>query len=265
MNRIDKIFRQLKEKNRKAFIVYITAGDPDLEDTLKLVLEMEKRGVTHIELGIPYSDPVADGPVNQDAAARALKNRVSIEDVCGLVRKIREKSEIPIILFTYLNPVFNLGFERFARLSADSGVDGALILDFPPEESEEFKSFMSAQNIRTIFIIAPTTRKERMKYIAKNCTGFVYYVSRMGVTGDKNEVDTNTSEAVKLIKSCTDLPVCVGFCISTPEHVRNVASVSDGVIVGSAIVRRIGRWAGEPDYIQRVGDFVGELIKPILR
>jgi tryptophan synthase alpha chain len=260
---IETRFAELHGQQRKAFVAYITAGDPSLDATVKLVREFEERGVDIIELGVPFSDPVADGPVNQEAAMRALKNNVNIGQILDAVREIRRGSNIPIIFFTYYNTVLSYGLERFVNDAADSGLNGALVLDLPPEEAGEYKKLMDQKNLDTIFLISPTTPEERIEIIAQNATGFIYYVSQMGVTGERDCVAEDIPAKIQAIRSHTILPVVVGFGISTPEQVRIVADVADGVVVGSSIVKKIGELSDTPGFEKEVGRFVGTLTQAL--
>lgn len=260
MNRIDQRFSDLKAKRQPAFIPYITAGDPTLDATARLVIELEKAGADIIEFGVPFSDPVADGVVNQEAAQRALKNGVTLHDIVALVKRLRATTQIPLVLFTYFNPVLAYGLEAFARDAADAGVDGVLCVDLPPEEAVEYKRLLDAKGIATIFLIAPTSTPERVALIAKVSTGFVYYVSRTGVTGERDNIEVSVKERVGEIKRHASCPVAVGFGISTPEQAALVAQCADGVIVGSAIVRMIGQLGSSADMPARVGAFVKSLV-----
>ena len=261
MNRIDRRFQDLRARGLPAFIPYITAGDPTLEMTEQLVYEFEKAGVDLIEFGVPFSDPVADGVVNQEAAQRALKHNVSLRDIIGLVKKLRGQTQIPLALFTYYNPILAYGVPEFAADAADAGVDGVLCVDLPPEEAdEEYKHYLDEQGIATIFLIAPTSTPERIALIAKNCTGFVYYVSRTGVTGERDSIEASVQGMVAQIKAHTDVPVAVGFGISNPDQAAEVAQFADGVIVGSAIVRMIGQLGDTPQTAAQVGAFVKSLV-----
>ncbi len=259
MNRIEQRFKELAERGETAFIPYITAGDPTLERTAELVFELEKAGADVIEFGVPFSDPVADGIVNQEAAQRALKNNVSLHDIVALIKRLREKTQIPLVLFTYFNPVLAYGLESLAADAADAGVDGVLCVDLPPEEAGEYKRLLDAKGIGTIFLIAPTSTAERVKLIAEKSSGFVYYVSRTGVTGERVEIAASVSSMVEQIKSCTSTPVAVGFGISTAEQAAEVAGYADGVIVGSAIVRMIGELGDSDGMPASVGSFVKKL------
>lgn len=259
MNRIDKRFRELSSRGETAFIPYITAGDPTLEVTGRIVLELEKAGADIIEFGIPFSDPIADGVVNQEAALRALKNNVSLRDVVGLVKKLRASTQVPIVLFTYYNPVLAYGTESFAQDCRDAGVDGVLCVDLPPGEDPEYKRSMDGNGIATVCLVAPTSPPERVALVAAESTGFIYYVSRTGVTGEREKMAGTVQGMVEQIKKATDKPVAVGFGISTPEQAAEVGRYADGVVVGSAIVRRIGA-LGESE---RTPGEAGAFVKPL--
>ena len=263
MSRISEKFSVLRQKGQTGFIAYISAGDPDLETTKKLVLDFEKRGVDIVEFGVPFSDPLADGPVNQEAAQRALKHNVSLGDVLRTVGELREETEMPIVLFTYFNPVFRYGLERFVAHTGKMGVDGVLLLDVPPEESGDYKGLMDAREVDTVFLVSPTSTDQRIKLISEYTTGFVYYVSRTGVTGEKDSLEASVRPMVNRIRKHTDQPIAVGFGISNPEHVREVAGYADAVVVGSAIVRRIGAGTDDPSLVEKVGAFVGTLTAPL--
>jgi len=260
MNRIEQRFHELSERGQKAFIPFITAGDPTLDLTGSLVLELERAGVDVIELGIPFSDPIADGPVNQEAALRALKHNVSLRNVIDLVRKLRESTQIPLVLFTYFNPIFAYGYEAFARDAKEAGVDGVLCVDLPPEESSHYKEQLDGCGIATIYLVAPTSTAERIELIAKESTGFIYYVSRTGVTGVRQNIEESVRDMVAKIREHTNKPVAVGFGISSPEQAGEVAGYADGVIVGSAIVRMVGQLGDSPDMPKQVGAFVKSLV-----
>jgi len=259
VSRIESRFAELRESNRKAFIAYITAGDPTLDDTVELAVELAEQGVDVLELGVPFSDPVADGPVNQEASMRALKNDVSVGRILGAVREIRKRSEIPIIFFAYYNTILAHGPARFVEDAAESGLDGALVLDLPPEEAAGYKELMDSRGLATVFLVSPITPEERIRMIARYATGFVYYVSRMGVTGERERIAEDIAEHVRVIRSHTDIPVVVGFGISGPEHVREAARFADGVGVGSSRVRRVKEYGGEPGFVGEVGRVVGTL------
>jgi tryptophan synthase alpha chain len=263
VTRISAAFKNLKRKGKKAFIAYICGGDPTLEATKELVFSLEKNGVDIIELGVPFSDPLADGVVNQRASERALKNNVSLADILHLTKEIRQKSEIPIVLFTYINPILRFGIPEFAKKAAESGVDGVLALDYPPEEWGNYKKTMDSAGIDTITLIAPTSTKERIKLITDLASGFIYYVSRTGVTGERESVQENVEPMVKKIKTFTDVPIAVGFGISTPEQVEQVSRFADGIVVGSAIVRRIEEYGNRSDLVGKVSEFTSQLTEPL--
>jgi tryptophan synthase alpha chain len=250
VNRLDRTFETLRSNNRKGFIPYICAGDPDLSATVELSLALAEAGADVVELGVPFSDPLADGIVNQLAAQRALASGASVRGVLNCVEQIRKQTQIPIVLYTYLNPVVQFGFERFHVEAASSGVDGLLLLDLPPEEEPEPNSASRLPHIR---LIAPTTSPERIGEIARNAQGFLYYVSREGVTGVQQNVAASLHERISLIRLKSDLPIAVGFGISTPEQAKAVVQHADAVVIGSAIVDIIansGRGA-----VNKVRDF----------
>jgi len=259
VNRIEQRFHDLAERNETAFIPFITAGDPTLAITGELVLEFEKAGADIIEFGVPYSDPLADGPVNQEAALRALKHRVRIADILALVKSLREKTQIPIMLFTYYNPVLAYGVERLAVDSKEAGVDGILCVDLPPEEAGAYEVAFGAQDLSTVFLLAPTSTDDRIDLVAKHSKGFLYYVSRTGTTGEQENIEESVAGMVAKIKTKTDAPVAVGFGISTPGQAREIAGYGDGVVVGSAIVPMIGELGDSPDTPAQVGAFVKSL------
>ncbi|GMU92997.1 MAG: tryptophan synthase alpha chain [Candidatus Hydrogenedentota bacterium] len=261
MNRIDARFKRLAERGQPAFIPYITAGDPTLETTREIVLELERAGADIIELGVPFSDPIADGVVNQEAAQRALKHHVTLRDVVGLVRTLRAETEIPLLLFTYYNPVLAYGVAALAEDCRNAGVDGVLCVDLPPGEDPDYKRCLDEKGIATVFLAAPTSTPDRLEIIAKNSTGFVYYVSRTGVTGERASMDQSVYAMVCEIRKHTTIPVAVGFGISSPAHAAEVAGYADGVIVGSAIVRVVGQCGESPDTARRVGEFVRPLVE----
>jgi tryptophan synthase alpha chain len=257
-NRIDEKFAQLRPRGERAFIAYIAAGDPTLDATKALALALEAAGTDILELGLPFSDPLADGIVNQLAAQRALAAGATTRRVLETVRAIRAESQIPIVLYMYLNPLFAFGFEEFHRAAAEAGVDGLLILDLPPDE-DGAETSGSRGDLKRIRLIAPTTPPERIGRIAAAAEGFIYYVSREGVTGERATVSETIGTHVAEIRRHTDLPIAVGFGISTPEQARQVAAAADGVVVGSAIVKRIAEYGNDPDLAGRIGEFVKPL------
>jgi tryptophan synthase alpha chain len=257
MGRIEQTFEALRARGRKAMIAYICAGDPDFEATRALALGLEKAGVDILELGVPFSDPLADGIVNQLASQRALEAGATPRGVLECVRKIRRDSQIPIVLYTYINPLLVLGFEGFHREAEEAGVDGLLILDLPPDE--DAPEFATVGNMRRIRLIAPTTPDDRIARITAKADGFIYYVSREGVTGEQASVSQSIAGRVAAIRRTTQLPVVVGFGVSNPDQAREVAGLADGVVVGSAIVKRIAQFAGRPEMPEMVADFVRPL------
>jgi tryptophan synthase alpha chain len=258
--RLDETFQRLRHPRRAAFVAYICAGDPDLRASLDVVLALESAGVDVIELGVPFSDPLADGIVNQMAAQRALEAGTTVAGVIDLVREIRRRSQIPIVLFTYLNPIYAYGFGRFHADAVAAGADGILLLDLPPDEEPLNRELTGGSGLKHIRLIAPTTPPERMREIARSSEGFVYYVSRTGVTGTGSTLSADIGAQVAIIKSATDVPVCVGFGISNAEQVACVARVADGVVVGSAIVRVIEEHGKSPDLAARIAEFVKPLV-----
>lgn len=259
-NRIDAIFERLKASSQRGFVAYVTAGDPSPEATPAVLRALERSGVDLIELGIPFSDPLADGPTIQAASGRALAAGMTVSGVLDLVRGFREKSEVPIVLFTYLNPIYVYGFEKFLGDAVSAGADGLLILDLPPDEAARNAELISAGGLSAIRLIAPTTPPQRMAQIAATARGFIYYVSREGVTGEQTSLSDSIASQVAEIRKHTELPVAVGFGISTPEQAAAVAAEADAVVVGSAIVRRIAEAAAAPDLDKRVENFVRPLV-----
>jgi tryptophan synthase alpha chain len=260
-NRIDKKFQELRAASKSGFIAYITAGDPSPAATVDLVLALEKCGVDIIELGIPFSDPLADGATIQAASGRAIAAGTTVAAVLESVRKIRASSQIPIVLFTYLNPIYVYGFDRFHADAAAAGADGLLILDLPPDEAARNAELAGTHGLLAIRLIAPTTPPARMELIAKSAQGFIYYVSREGVTGEQSSLSTGIAPQVAEIKKHTALPVAVGFGISTPEQAASVAREADAVVVGSAIVRRIGEHGGAPGLCEKISAFVEPMVR----
>ncbi|MDQ3623428.1 MAG: tryptophan synthase subunit alpha [Verrucomicrobiota bacterium] len=258
-NRIDQKFAQLRAAGRKALIVYIAAGDPDLAATRALALAFEQAGADLLELGIPFSDPLADGVVNQLAAARALAAGTTVRGVLDCIRGIRRDSQIPIVLYTYMNPIYRFGFEAFHRDAENAGVDGLLILDLPPDEDVRNAELSQNTGLKRIRLIAPTTPPARIAQLTRNASGFVYYVSREGVTGERADVAATLGENVAAIRATTALPIAIGFGISTAGQVREAARVADAVVVGSAIVKRIAEHGKSPDLVEKVAEFVRPL------
>ncbi len=258
---IGSIFASLKRDGKKAFIPYVTAGDPDLDTTIELVLELERSGSSIVELGIPFSDPLADGPTIQRASERALCHGYSLADYLAAVQRIRSRSRIPIVLFSYFNPIMQYGMERLACDARGAGVDGLLVTDMTPEEGTDYRACLEAQGIDPIFLVAPTSSPERIRKIVACTRGFVYIVSRTGVTGVRDLLSEAIQPTVRKVRDHTDLPVAVGFGISSPEHVRAVWEIAEGAVVGSAIVAEIERQSASGEVVQRVGDFCRWLIQ----
>lgn len=259
MNRIVEKFAARKQAGRKTFVVYIGAGDPNLEATRQLALAFDRAGVDVLELGVPFSDPLADGLVNQLAAQRGLESGTTPAGVLETIAAIRRESQIPVVLYIYFNLIHKLGLESFIRAAAAAGVDGLLVLDLPPEESENYETLMRAAGLCNIYLIAPTTPEARMELIARRAAGFIYYVSREGVTGMQSQVADTIAAMTQKIRAHTSLPIAIGFGVSTPEQARAVAGYGDGVVVGSAIVNQIAQHGAAPDLVERVADFVKNL------
>ena len=250
-NRIDNRFAQLGASKHKGFIPYICAGDPNLKRTVDLAFALEKAGADLLELGLPFSDPLADGIVNQLAAQRALNAGTTIRGVFDCVREVRRKSQIPIVLYSYLNPIFQFGADKFHREAESAGVDGLLILDLPPEEDID----LPKTNVLHIRLIAPTTPPDRIERIAKSAIGFIYYVSREGVTGARDSVASSLKEKIAELRGNSELPIAVGFGISNAKQAGEVAQHADAVVVGSAIVDLIARHGDKPEMIEKVTAF----------
>ncbi len=259
MNRIEERFARLKRVGKKGVIVYIGAGDPDLDATRRLALAFDQEGVDVLELGVPFSDPLADGLVNQLAAQRGLESGATPPKVLETVAAIRRQSQIPIVLYIYFNLIHRVGLERFVKDAANAGVDGLLVLDLPPEESGNYEALMRKAGLCPIYLVAPTTPDDRIKLIVQRGSGFIYYVSREGVTGMQAKVADNLASQVAKIRAHTDLPVAVGFGISSPAQAKTVASAADAVVVGSAVVNQIAQHGKSPDLVKRVGEFVKTL------
>ena len=240
-NRIDKKFESLAQAGKKAFIAFITAGDPSLKKTAELVRAFEHEGVDIIELGVPFSDPLADGPVIQAASIRALKKGTDLRQILNLVREIRQNSQIPILLMSYLNPILRMGIDVFSKEAKECGVDGLIVPDLPIEEGAEISEPLKKVNIQLVYLLAPTSTKDRVKEISKSSRGFVYYVSLTGVTGSRQELPKETQANILEAKKHTKIPVCVGFGISSPDQARAVSKSADGVIVGSVIIEQIDK------------------------
>ena len=250
MNRIDHTFQKSKKEGKTLFIAYIMAGDPSLAATEKLVPALEASGVDILELGVPFSDPIADGVVNQNAGMRALKSGTTLTEILNSVKKIRRVSQLPMVIFSYLNPILQYGVEAFAHDAAAAGIDGILTLDLPPEEAQSFVVPFKQAGLKTIFLISPTTPKERIKKISSLASGFIYYVSRLGVTGIQKNLAKGLSEKLREIKANCSLPIAVGFGVSQPHHVKQLSGRCDAIVVGSAIVKKIEEKGNVSQFVQ---------------
>jgi tryptophan synthase alpha chain len=260
IDRIAKLFSSCQKKERAAFVGYVCACDPDFETSLQVCRALIERGVDILELGVPFSDPLADGLTNQLAAQRALESGCRQDDVFRLVEEIRKFSEVPIVFYTYYNLVFSQGIEEYVARSLSAGVDGLLTLDLPPEEAEELVECCREKGMKNIFIIAPTTPEHRIPRIVESSSGFIYYVSRAGVTGERKDLAEDLDQRVATIKKYTDLPVVVGFGISTQEQAKSVGRVADGVVVGSALVNCIPENLGNTELmVEKIGSRAEEL------
>ena len=265
MSRIEAAFRTAKKEGRAAFIPYVTAGDPNLEATVDLVRSLARAGADVIELGIPFSDQMADGPTNQRAAERALAAGATLAGVLAAVEVVRQDLEIPIVLFTYANPVIRYGLARFADDASASGIDGVLFTDVPAEEMAPFEQEMSRTGLDLIMLVTPTSDKQRMKAAARFGGGFLYLVSHTGVTGARDDLDSELAANVRIARKASKLPVAVGFGISSPEQVARVAALADGVVVGSAIVSRIGALGACEELAAEIEEFSGSLARACKR
>lgn len=259
MSRITQRFASLREKGEKALIIYLTAGDPNLEVTRELILALDEAGVDCLEVGCPFSDPTADGPTIQAASQRALRNGTTLAGILEMIASVREVSEVPICLFGYYNPILSYGPGRFAARARKAGVDGILVVDLPPEEAEELRCHTDPLGLDFISLIAPTTGLERAKRIAEHATGFLYYISVTGVTGTKRPQIEEVARELAGLRELTDLPIVVGFGISTPEQAREIAPYADGIVVGSAIVKMIGELTGKGDLIDQVAQYARQM------
>jgi len=263
VNRIDERFSRLKKEGKKGLVIYIGAGDPDLESTRQLALGFDKAGVDVLELGVPFSDPLADGLVNQLAAQRGLESGTTPPKLLQTVAEIRKQSQIPIVFYIYFNLMHRYGLEKFIQDAAKAGVDGLLTLDLPPEESENYENLMAKSGLNVIYLVAPTTPEDRIELIVKRGTGFIYYVSREGVTGMQTKIADTIGDMTKKIRAHTNLPIAVGFGISNPEQAKAVAAHSEAIVVGSAVVNQIAKLGKSPEMVSRVSSFVSELAHAI--
>jgi tryptophan synthase alpha chain len=260
VSRIAESFARLKREGKRGFIPFITAGDPDLETTRALVVELARAGATAVELGVPFSDPVADGPTIQRASERALRHGFGVREMLDCVTTARRETEVPVVLFSYFNPLLQYGVARLAEDARAAGVDGVLVTDLVPEESGEFNAALGALGLDQIFLVAPTSSDKRLRMVAERASGFVYAVSRAGVTGARGESSAEAERLVAHVREATDLPVAVGFGVSTREQVAEVWGYADAAVVGSAIVAEIEKNADSPDLVRRVASFARSLI-----
>lgn len=263
MNRIDEKLKKLRRQKKKAFIAFIACGDPNLSITEKLALEFSRCGVDILELGVPFSDPLADGPTIQAASQRALKNKINLGDVFALVKDVRKKIELPIALLTYYNLIYHFGIKDFVQQASGAGVDGVIIPDLPVEEAGDLLKAAKRNKLAIIFLAAPTSDIQRLKRISSSASGFIYYVSLTGTTGARKKLPQELLKQVQRLKKITAKPVCVGFGVSRPQQAREIARVADGVIVGSAIIKAIEKNLGRKDLVPRVAKFVRTLREAI--
>jgi len=259
MNRIEAMFAEKARSGQRAFIPYITAGFPDLEHSERIIALLDEKGADLIEMGIPFSDPIADGPTIQRASSDALAAGTSVVKILDLVRRVRRRSEIPVLLFGAFNPFFHYGLQQIVTDARTAGADGFLVPDLPPEESGEFEAICREHDLPLIYLVAPTTPPDRREIIARRARGFIYYISLKGVTGERASLAADLEKEVTELRRHTTLPIAVGFGISRPEHVRQVAHFAEGIVVGSAIVKKIGELRGDPQWEEKLGDFVASL------
>lgn len=262
-SRLDATFAALRARRERALVAYFTAGDPSLAITRRLVGEAARRGADVIELGIPFSDPLADGPVIQRATQRALAAGVTLPRVLELVREMRGEVSAPLVFLAYYNPILAFGLKAFCRTSVEAGIDGVIVADLPPEEAGPLRSEAAAAGLDVIHLVAPTSTPERMRMIARASEGFVYMVSLTGVTGERAALAPDLTRQLRALRAVTTKPVCVGFGIGTPEQAALAGGAADGVIVGSAIVRLVEQHGGSPELLARVGDFIAGLKAPL--
>jgi tryptophan synthase alpha chain len=261
--RISQIFATRKAQNRKVFIAYLTGGDPTPQHTVSLVLALERGGADLIELGVPFSDPIADGPVIQRASDRALRAGANLPGLLENVREIRKHSQVPLLLFSYLNPLLRYGFERLAKDASEAGIDGVLLTDLSVEEALAPVEKLREQGLDTVFLAAPTSTDHRLRLVAEHSSGFVYLVSRTGVTGEQNSLSSAAAPLLERTRKLTDLPLAVGFGISTPAQVKEVAALADGVVVGSALVKCIEANGASPELAEKLESFTRSLTAPL--
>ena len=263
MSRIEEAFKKLRSNNRKALITYVTAGDPNITVSKKIIFQLIESGADIIELGVPFSDPTADGPAIQASSQRALKSGINLYDILDLVKVIREVSEVPIVLFGYYNPFFVFGPREITQRAKEAGVDGLLVVDLPYEAADELKSYTDHMGLDYIFLLAPTSDNNRIKMISQKARGFIYYISITGVTGSPLSFTQYLEKNISLVKAYTDLPVVIGFGISTPDEAHYMGKFSDGVVVGSAFVRIIEKYQDSSELLKKIGTFTEQLKKAL--
>ena len=259
MSRIESTFSSLRAQGEKALVIYLTAGDPSLEKTREIVLGLDAAGVDCVEIGVPFSDPTADGPVIQAASQRALKNGTTLAGILTMIESIRTVSEIPIVLFGYYNPILSYDTKRFAARAEEAGVDGILVVDLPPEEAAELRRYTDPKGIDCISLIAPTTSTERISMIASHASGFLYYISITGVTGTAKPRVEEVAKDIKRIRTVTKLPLVVGFGISTPQQAKEISPYAEGIVIGSAVVKMIEENSERADLIPTLSAYAGEI------
>lgn len=261
--RLESTFEQLRCRGEKALIAYVMAGDPGLVETEQLVVALSEAGADIIELGVPFSDPIADGPVIQQAAERALRNGTSLRQILASVKSLRQRTQVPLVLMVYYNSIHAMGLESFCKAAQESGIDGLIVPDMPPDEAGPLKGPAAAAGLRLVFLLAPTSTPARRAYVAKESQGFLYYVSLTGITGAKIQNMSEVGKNVEKIRKATKIPIAVGFGVSTPEDAGKVAAMADGVIVGSAIVKQIAAHQQKPEMVPTVAAFVHSLKQAI--
>lgn len=259
MSRIRQTFERLQQQGQKALIPFITAGYPDMSTTRRLIFALEKSGADLLELGVPFSDPMADGPLIQAASEKALARGTSLRDILDLVKTVRPRISLPLILMGYYNPFYRFGLKRFTQEAQQSGIDGVLVVDLPPEEAGDMLFHTERAGLDLIFLLAPTSDEKRIDSIVKHASGFIYYVSLTGVTGIRSKLDRDIKHHVAAIRKKTDLPIGVGFGISTPLHARQVSRWADAVVVGSALIKIIAKSRNTPEMVHKAGQFIHSL------
>lgn len=265
MGRLKDRFQLLRDRGESALIPFITAGDPDLQTTGRLLLALQEAGADALEIGVPFSDPMAEGPTIQRASERALLKGTSLRQVLAMIRELRADIQLPLILMGYANNFLAMGEVGFAEAASEVGVDGVIVVDLPPEEGGDFYPALRERGVDPILLAAPTTTSERARMLARETRGFLYYVSLTGVTGARAAIAEGVEEAVRSLQSLSDVPVCVGFGVATPEHAGMVGSFADGVVVGSALVDRIERAASPDEAVEAAARFVAELKAALIR